>query len=237
MWGRLKRVGKVSFWSWAGFVTSLLWASTFLFWIIGQPCPAPLGCCRRHTQSGSLRSLVAGGDAQYQRCQHLLTPSFSTGLHWPLWVPSSHFLQHFCLFWRVSWGLLEERFPAEFQKMNMLPSPLLFGGLPAACLASQLRRNDVRGVYLLSKLQSSFQQNKKKTTKGSTGVYPKCTGTAEYPFSMSCLSQQRLQERLSWPSWWYQLSKPNHGHFMSQNTLVAQDQRDWGPKLQLLAFR
>lgn len=122
-------------------------------------------------------------------------------------------------------GFHRGKIPSWVPENEYAPLPLLLGGLPAACLASQLRRNDVRDVYLLSKLQSSFQQNKKKThtQKGVQGHIQSVLALREYPFSMSCLSQQCLQERPSWPSWWYQLSKPNHGHFMSQDMLVAQD--------------
>ena len=175
-----------------------------------------MDCC---TGSGAQRSLVVGDCVQPQPHQHSLSdhPSpwdaqASLGSQLPVSLAS------FLFVWNGVLGSSRERFPAEFQKMNTLsplphpPPPFLFGGLPAAPLVAQLKRNDVRNVYLLSKRQSSFQQKPQKGVQGS------CQSMAlwEYPLSLSCLSPQCLQERLSQLGWQSQLSQPSRGYSMSQ---------------------
>ena len=148
------------------------------------------------TQPGASRSSAAGGEAQYQRHWDFLSASFSPGLHRPPCVPGHQLPQQpFCLFGTVSRGLLERRFSAEFRQMDTLPHPLL-GGIPEAPLAAQRRRrNDVRSVSLLRKLETPFSRTRRHY-QGDVGGLAKASlhGAVETSVSSVCLER-------GWVSW------------------------------------
>lgn len=105
--------------------------------------------------------------------------------------------------------------------MNTLP---LRGGLPAAPLAAQLGSNDVRNVYLLRKLKSSFLQNKKKPQEGVQGACQSILAwlCGNVHFLRPSLANNAL-ERINRAGGICVLTQS----WLVHVTLVVQDQRDW----------